>query len=221
MIQRWCLPRSRRRARSSSLGDPCIRFKPQRRNGRLVLPLTQQPSGVHVCKVIIPPERGERELRTAPQVPERARGLLGGRRRLRRHLAHSRAGLCASEEARGQRRQRRGGRSRRDTHWLDPESHEAVSEIHAHALEHEPSGRIRSQVGEEDRPARTRPRTRGMNRPIACAATRAGATTSSMTKGAAPFLRAPIVAPSAPPTSTPGRPSPPAATSNTRSRCPW
>ena len=46
------------------VGDPRIRLKPQRRNGRLVFPLTQQPSGVHVWKVIIPPERGEPELRT-------------------------------------------------------------------------------------------------------------------------------------------------------------
>jgi transcriptional regulator with XRE-family HTH domain len=46
------------------VGDPRIRLKPRRRNGRLVFPLTQQSSGVHVWKVIIPPERGEPELRT-------------------------------------------------------------------------------------------------------------------------------------------------------------
>ena len=46
------------------VGDPRVRLKPRRRNGRMVFPLTQQPSGVHVWKVIIPPERGEPELRT-------------------------------------------------------------------------------------------------------------------------------------------------------------
>src|ERR671922_1005917 len=44
------------------VGDPRIRLKPRVRNGRLVFPLTQQSSGVHVWKVVIPPER-ERELR--------------------------------------------------------------------------------------------------------------------------------------------------------------
>ena len=46
------------------VGDPRIRLKPRRRNGRLVFPLTQQSSGVQVWKVIIPPERGEPEPRT-------------------------------------------------------------------------------------------------------------------------------------------------------------
>src|SRR6476661_7869647 len=43
------------------VGDPRIRLKPRRRNGRVVFPLTQQSSGVHVWKVIIPPESGEPE----------------------------------------------------------------------------------------------------------------------------------------------------------------
>jgi transcriptional regulator with XRE-family HTH domain len=46
------------------VGDPRIRLKPRRRNGRVVFPLTQQSSGVHVWKVIIPPESAEPELRT-------------------------------------------------------------------------------------------------------------------------------------------------------------
>jgi transcriptional regulator with XRE-family HTH domain len=46
------------------VGDPRIRLKPRRRNGRVVFPLTEQSSGVHVWKVIIPPESGEPELRT-------------------------------------------------------------------------------------------------------------------------------------------------------------
>jgi transcriptional regulator with XRE-family HTH domain len=46
------------------VGDPRIRLKPRRRHGRVVFPLTGQSSGVHVWKVIIPPESGEPELRT-------------------------------------------------------------------------------------------------------------------------------------------------------------
>lgn len=46
------------------VGDPRVRLKPRRRNGRLVFPLTQPSSGVLVWKVVIPPERGEPELRT-------------------------------------------------------------------------------------------------------------------------------------------------------------
>jgi transcriptional regulator with XRE-family HTH domain len=45
------------------VGDPRIRLKPRVRNGRMVFPLTQQSSGLHVWKVVIPPER-DRELRT-------------------------------------------------------------------------------------------------------------------------------------------------------------
>src|SRR2546427_10876155 len=39
------------------VGDPRIRLKPRVRNGRMVFPLTQQSSGLHVWKVVIPPER--------------------------------------------------------------------------------------------------------------------------------------------------------------------
>ena len=46
------------------LGDPRIRLKPRVRKGRVFVPLTQQPSGLHAWKVIIPPEKGEPELRT-------------------------------------------------------------------------------------------------------------------------------------------------------------
>lgn len=44
-------------------GDPRIRLKPKVRNKRIVVPLTREPSGVHAWKVIIPPEKGEPELR--------------------------------------------------------------------------------------------------------------------------------------------------------------
>jgi len=46
------------------VGDPRIQLKPQKRNGRVVVPLTRQPQGMHAWKVIIPPEQGEPELRT-------------------------------------------------------------------------------------------------------------------------------------------------------------
>lgn len=46
------------------VGDPRIRLKPRVRNGRVVVPLTQQPSGMHAWKVLIPPEAGKPELRT-------------------------------------------------------------------------------------------------------------------------------------------------------------
>lgn len=46
------------------VGDPRIRLRPQKRGGRIVVPLTQQPRGMHAWKVVIPPERREPELRT-------------------------------------------------------------------------------------------------------------------------------------------------------------
>src|SRR5918998_7455 len=48
-----------------AVGDPRVRTRPRTRNGRLVFPLTQQPNGMAVWKVVIPPER-ERRLRTHP-----------------------------------------------------------------------------------------------------------------------------------------------------------
>jgi transcriptional regulator with XRE-family HTH domain len=46
------------------IGDPRVRLKPQRRNGRVVIPLAEHPRAAHAWKVIIPPERGEPELRS-------------------------------------------------------------------------------------------------------------------------------------------------------------
>ena len=46
------------------VGDPRIRPRPHKRKGRVVVPLTQTPSGLHAWKVLIPPEPGEPELRT-------------------------------------------------------------------------------------------------------------------------------------------------------------
>ncbi len=47
-----------------TVGDPRIRPQPRKRKGRIVVPLTQTPSGMHAWKVLIPPEPGEPELRT-------------------------------------------------------------------------------------------------------------------------------------------------------------
>jgi transcriptional regulator with XRE-family HTH domain len=49
---------------SPVVGDPRIRLAPRKRKGRVVVPLTQTPSGMHAWKVLIPPEPGEPELRT-------------------------------------------------------------------------------------------------------------------------------------------------------------
>ena len=46
------------------IGDPRIRLRPQKRGGRVVVALTQQPRGMHAWKVVIPPERKKPELRT-------------------------------------------------------------------------------------------------------------------------------------------------------------
>jgi transcriptional regulator with XRE-family HTH domain len=46
------------------LGDPRIRLRPRARRGRVVIPLTEHPMGMHAWKVVIPAEGDERELRT-------------------------------------------------------------------------------------------------------------------------------------------------------------
>lgn len=45
------------------IGDPRIRLKPEKRGGRVVVPLTRQPRGAHAWKVVIPPEKAEPQLR--------------------------------------------------------------------------------------------------------------------------------------------------------------
>jgi transcriptional regulator with XRE-family HTH domain len=45
------------------VGDPRVGLKPRVRRGRVVVPLTHQPRGLHAWKVTIPPEPGEPELR--------------------------------------------------------------------------------------------------------------------------------------------------------------
>jgi transcriptional regulator with XRE-family HTH domain len=46
------------------VGDPRIRLRPQKRGERIVIPLTERPSGMHAWKVVIPPEWKQPELRT-------------------------------------------------------------------------------------------------------------------------------------------------------------
>ncbi|MCB0965307.1 MAG: cupin domain-containing protein [Ilumatobacter sp.] len=46
------------------VSDPRIRLRPQRRNGRVVVPLTEQPTGMHAWKVLIPPSRGTPRLKS-------------------------------------------------------------------------------------------------------------------------------------------------------------
>lgn len=62
------------------VGDPRIRLKPRRVNGRTVLPLTQQPGGVQAWKIIIPASQS----RPKPRVHDGYEWLyvLAGRMRL-------------------------------------------------------------------------------------------------------------------------------------------
>ena len=46
------------------IGDPRIHLKPEKRgDGRVVVPLTRHPAGVHAWKVVIPPEENKPALR--------------------------------------------------------------------------------------------------------------------------------------------------------------
>jgi transcriptional regulator with XRE-family HTH domain len=46
------------------VGDPRIRLKPRRVNGRTVLPLTRQPGGIQAWKIVIPTSKNTPEPRT-------------------------------------------------------------------------------------------------------------------------------------------------------------
>jgi transcriptional regulator with XRE-family HTH domain len=48
---------------ATEIGDPRIRPKARKRNGRIVIPLSESNTGVNAWKVLIPPEKGEPELR--------------------------------------------------------------------------------------------------------------------------------------------------------------
>ncbi|MFD6698598.1 MULTISPECIES: helix-turn-helix domain-containing protein [unclassified Microbacterium] len=44
-------------------GDPRVQFRPRRRNGRIVIPLSRNPGGVQAWKVVLPASPGPGELR--------------------------------------------------------------------------------------------------------------------------------------------------------------
>jgi transcriptional regulator with XRE-family HTH domain len=46
------------------VGDPRVRLKASRRNGRTVIPLTRQPGGVQAWKIVVPAGKSTPELRT-------------------------------------------------------------------------------------------------------------------------------------------------------------
>lgn len=46
------------------VGDPRLRLKPRRVNGRTVVPLTRQPAGVQAWKIVIPTSKKHPELKT-------------------------------------------------------------------------------------------------------------------------------------------------------------
>jgi len=46
------------------VGDPRIRLKPRQVNGRTVIPLSRQPGGVQVWKIVIPTSKHQVELKT-------------------------------------------------------------------------------------------------------------------------------------------------------------
>ena len=46
------------------VGDPRVRLKPRRANGRTVVPLTRQAGGIQAWKIIIPKAKSEPKLRT-------------------------------------------------------------------------------------------------------------------------------------------------------------
>ena len=45
------------------VGDPRIRLKPRRVNGRIAIPLTRQPSGTQAWKIVIPTSKNRPELK--------------------------------------------------------------------------------------------------------------------------------------------------------------
>lgn len=46
------------------VGDPRIRLKPYKKNGRTVIPLTRQPGGMQAWKIVVPPSNSQPKLTT-------------------------------------------------------------------------------------------------------------------------------------------------------------
>ena len=100
------------------VGDPRIRLKPRVRNGRMVFPLTQQSSGLHVWKVVIPPER-ERKLRTHDGLRVALRALRADAPDPRRTRHHHGTGEVAEFDT-------------RLPHWFGPAGDEPVEILSVH-----------------------------------------------------------------------------------------
>jgi transcriptional regulator with XRE-family HTH domain len=117
-------------------GDPRIRLKPKVRNKRVVVPLTRDEGSIHAWKVIIPPERGEPELR----IHEGQEWLyvLAGRMRL--ILGDKEIFMGPGEVAEF------------DTqvpHWFGPAGDEPVEILsllgrHGHRMQHRAEGRLKT-----------------------------------------------------------------------------
>ena len=76
-------------------GDPRVRARPVRRDGRTLIPLTQRPGGLRAYKLVLPPNEAETELRTHEGYEWMY--VLSGRVRLR--LAHLDLVMRAGEAA--------------------------------------------------------------------------------------------------------------------------
>ncbi|MDE0572754.1 XRE family transcriptional regulator [Demequina sp. B12] len=48
------------------VGDPRVRLRPRRRNGRIEVPLHHRESDINVLKIVMPPHAGEADRRTHP-----------------------------------------------------------------------------------------------------------------------------------------------------------
>lgn len=117
------------------LGDPRIRLRPRTRNGRVVVPLTEQTDGTHAWKVVIPPDPGEPELRT--HYGYEWLFVLSGRMRL--ILAEHDITMVPGESAEF---------DTRVPHWFGPADGEPVEVLSLHGSRGE---RIRARVAPKDK----------------------------------------------------------------------
>lgn len=119
------------------LGDPRIRLRPRARNGRVVVPLTEQADGMHAWKVVIAPEPGDPELRTHHGYEWLF--VLSGMLRL--ILADHDITMAPGESAEF---------DTRVPHWFGPADGEPVEVLSLHASRGE---RIRARVAPKDKRA--------------------------------------------------------------------
>lgn len=117
------------------LGDPRIRLRPRARNGRIVVPLTEQRDGTHAWKVVIRPGPGEPELRTHHGYEWLF--VLSGRLRL--ILGDHDITMVPGESAEF---------DTRVPHWFGPAEDEPVEVLSLHGTRGE---RIRARVAPKDK----------------------------------------------------------------------